>query len=43
MRVEKIRKEKDDEIKRLGNVIEKLKEDHLTAIKEKNEEFDKLR
>ena len=43
LRVEKVRKEKDEEIKRLSGIIEKLKTDHVEAIKEKNEEFDKLR
>ena len=42
-RVDKVRKEKDEEINRLGKVIEKQKHDHLEMVQEKNEEFDKLR
>lgn len=42
-KVSKIRQEKDEEIARLGKVIEKQKKDHINAIQEKNEEFDKMR
>ena len=42
-RVDKVRKDKDEEIVRLGKVIDKQKHDHLMMVQEKNEEFDKLR
>ena len=42
-RVEKIRKEKDEEIARLGAVIQDEKEQRARSIEEKNEEVSRLK
>lgn len=42
-RVEKVRKEKDEEIARLTQVVEDEKENRIRAIDDKNEEILKLK
>ena len=42
-RVEKIRKEKDEEIARLGSVVQDEKEQRAKSIDEKNDEISRLK
>ena len=42
-RVEKIRREKDEEISRLGAVIQEEKEQRARSIDEKNDEISRLK